>query len=207
MLVQSLTFVALLVGQTLAQVNPGSLVRRQGQGFIPTTILGCPAGWPSCGTICYLPSRGDTCCPDGTYACPGGSFCLVAPYCCDNGLDPQSCAQQYGVTLPAGYSSGATQPPAGYSSGATQPPAEYSSGATQPPAATPSGTPTGGASALPTITPPPAAYQSTTTAVVPTTPTVPTSSKPLLTGGASSQNILGGAAALAGVVGLLGNIF
>jgi len=192
MLVQSLTFVALLVGQTLAQddgfthLNPGSLVRRQGQGFVPGTTPGCPADWPYCGTsgICYLPSRGDTCCPGGTYACPGGSFCLVAPYCCPNGLDPQSCAQQHGVTLPAGYSSGATQPPA----------------------ATPSGTPTGGASALPTITPPPAAYQNTTTAVVPTTPTVPTSSKPLFTGGASSQNILGGAAALAGVVGLLGNI-
>jgi len=200
MFIQSLAFVALLVGPALAQectgercrrgftnLNPGSLVRRQGQGFVPGTTPGCPADWPFCGTsgICYLPSRGDTCCPGGTYACPGGSFCLVAPYCCPNGLDPQSCAEQHGVTLPAGYSSGATQPPA----------------------STPSLVPTG-ASTLPTVIPtPPLAHQNSTTAGIPTVPTVPTTSfNPLFTGGTSSQNILSGAAALAGVVGFLGNI-
>jgi len=191
MFVQSLAFVALLVGEALAQdgfthLNPGSLVRRQGQGFVPGTTPGCPSDWPFCGTsgICYLPSRGDTCCPGGTYACPGGSFCLVEPYCCPNGLDPQSCAEQHGITLPAGYS-----------------------GATQPPASTPSLVATG-ASTLPAVIPtPPPAFQNSTTGGVPTVLTVPTtSSNPLFTGGASSQNILSGAAALAGVVGLLGNI-
>jgi len=193
MLVQSLAFVALLVGEALAHdgfthLNPG-LLKRQGQGFVPGTTPGCPSDWPFCGTsgICYSPARGDTCCPDGTYACPGGSFCLVDPYCCPNGLDPQSCAEQHGVTLPAGYSS-ATLPP-------TTPSSVVSGGPTTPPATPPA-----------VVTTAPPVFQNSTTPGAPTVPAVPTSSSnPLFTGGASSQNIIGGAAVLGGALAFLGN--
>ncbi|PLB37121.1 uncharacterized protein BDW47DRAFT_126582 [Aspergillus candidus] len=104
----SVLFGSLLASQALAtgvgfkQVNEMGLSKRQtDESFVPGTTFGCPSGWPECGTsqVCYNPKRGDTCCPGGTYACPGGSFCLQDGYCCPDGLDRESCAKKFGVTL------------------------------------------------------------------------------------------------------------
>ncbi|KAL4919209.1 hypothetical protein BDW62DRAFT_46914 [Aspergillus aurantiobrunneus] len=92
---------ALAAHQALLPYGTGLSKRQGGDSFIPDITPGCPDGWPTCGTsgTCYSPSRGDTCCPGGTYACPVGSFCLQDPYCCPDGLDPATCAEEFGITL------------------------------------------------------------------------------------------------------------
>ncbi|KAL4744139.1 hypothetical protein BDV11DRAFT_176947 [Aspergillus similis] len=93
----------LLAGQTIGSVSPSLLKRddSKANAFVPGTIEGCPAGWPTCGSsgICYNPDEGATCCPGGTYACPSSTFCLLDPYCCPDNLTPESCAKEYGLTL------------------------------------------------------------------------------------------------------------
>ncbi|KAL9592442.1 MAG: hypothetical protein Q9179_006714 [Wetmoreana sp. 5 TL-2023] len=92
------------------QLVPRELQVRQSQAFSPETVplSGTCAqnGLPDCNGICYHPSRGDVCCPDGTYPCPGGNYCLnVNRLCCPNGLDRVTCAAKNGVKLPVSASS------------------------------------------------------------------------------------------------------
>ncbi|KAI1845252.1 hypothetical protein JX265_005406 [Neoarthrinium moseri] len=51
-------------------------------------------------TFCYSPSAGHTCCPDKGY-CERGSYCApVAGFCCAEGEDLGTCAQNAGFTIP-----------------------------------------------------------------------------------------------------------
>ncbi|PYH84540.1 hypothetical protein BO82DRAFT_351762 [Aspergillus uvarum CBS 121591] len=116
-LITLIALVATATAHGLTRLEALHLLKRQSNGngaFIPgtTTVSDCPEGSILCGTsnTCYFPSRGDTCCPGGTWACPGDSFCLQDPYCCPTGLDRETCAQQYGVTLTPTVSSAAGVP-------------------------------------------------------------------------------------------------
>ncbi|KAL3456044.1 hypothetical protein BJX64DRAFT_297054 [Aspergillus heterothallicus] len=178
--------------QKLAQLTGFGLSKRQGgESFQPGTIPGSCGDWPICGTsgICYNPERGDTCCPDGTWACPGGNFCLQDGYCCPDGLDPATCAEQNGITLT--------------SSTAEPTPTETSSSSTEDEEPTATTTSTSSTPVIPTssettaTTPPP----SSSSAVPPTDTEVP----PEFTGAANAHAI-GGAAAVLGGLGVLGNL-
>ncbi|KAL2870108.1 uncharacterized protein BJX67DRAFT_307227 [Aspergillus lucknowensis] len=112
-----------LVGQSIADTSSLSLLKRhhngEGDAFIPGTTPGCPDDWPVCGDsgVCYNPDEGQTCCPGGKYACPSSSYCLFAPYCCSNDLDPDSCAREYGLTMATSHLSNPTQAPDSSSDG------------------------------------------------------------------------------------------
>ncbi|KAL2866093.1 uncharacterized protein BJX67DRAFT_148008 [Aspergillus lucknowensis] len=133
-----------LAASHLAPFSAGINKRQGGDSFTPIVTPGCPDGWPVCGTsqVCYNPGRGDTCCPGGEYACPTGSFCLQDGYCCPDGLDRETCAEEFGITLnptttptptssrpviPTGTSSPTNTPPA--SSSPVPPPPEFTGGA------------------------------------------------------------------------------
>ncbi|KAI0136588.1 hypothetical protein BJ170DRAFT_710639 [Xylariales sp. AK1849] len=72
------------------------------------------AGSELCGgadsTFCYNPTVGQTCCTGDRGFCGKGSYCApVDGYCCFEGEDLTSCAQDAGFTLPAGLvTSGST---------------------------------------------------------------------------------------------------
>ncbi|KAI4163019.1 MAG: hypothetical protein LQ342_003337 [Letrouitia transgressa] len=95
-----------LAANSLRVVVPRELRVRQDQSFTPTTSFGtgdtCEdafgAGYILCGEICYNPGIGQTC-------CTSGDDCL----CCPDGVDPQTCAADNGVELPADFG---TSPPA-----------------------------------------------------------------------------------------------
>ncbi|KAL4973807.1 hypothetical protein BDW66DRAFT_141392 [Aspergillus desertorum] len=93
----------LLAGQTIASASASLLKRHddRSDAFVPGTTEGCPAGWATCGSsgICYNPDEGATCCPGETCSYPSSTFCLLDPYCCPDGLTPESCAKEYGLTL------------------------------------------------------------------------------------------------------------
>ncbi|KAL4872818.1 hypothetical protein BDV12DRAFT_182817 [Aspergillus spectabilis] len=175
----------LLAGQGLAAHQVSSLSgtalskRQGGDSFTPDTVPGCPDDWPMCGTsgICYSPPRGDTCCPGGTYACPGGSFCLQDGYCCPDGQDRETCARDYGITLdPTTTAEPTTSTSFSSSTSSTSTPV------------------------IPT-----SSESSTTTPSPTSSPTVPPTDPPMHTGGASAK-IVGGAAAVLGGLGMLGNL-
>ncbi|OJJ56132.1 hypothetical protein ASPSYDRAFT_92325 [Aspergillus sydowii CBS 593.65] len=154
------------------------LSKRQDQSFVPDTTPGCPSGWPMCGTsnVCYSPSRGDTCCPDGTWACPSGTFCLQQGRCCPDGIDPETCAENEGITLTSSSTSEPTSAP--------QPTESQSSTSSRP--VIPTGTTSTGA---PTGTPPASSSPA----------------PPEFTGGANTH-LVGGAAAVLGGLGMIGNL-
>ncbi|KAL9635656.1 MAG: hypothetical protein Q9204_002545 [Flavoplaca sp. TL-2023a] len=109
----------------LHQLVPRELQIRQSgdsQAFNPSTSFGqgesCAdafgSGYIDCNGVCYNPDEDQTCCSGGGdgYPCPAESFCLnVDGLCCPEGLDPASCAAQFGVELPA--ESESTSPIAG----------------------------------------------------------------------------------------------
>ncbi|KAF1990215.1 hypothetical protein K402DRAFT_451217 [Aulographum hederae CBS 113979] len=89
------------------------------QEFIPTTTTGqgstcadafgdgyvtCREQTDTANRLCYNPDMGETCCST-QWACPAQSFCLVDPYCCPNGSDPETCARDFGVSLPSSFAS------------------------------------------------------------------------------------------------------
>ncbi|PYI31800.1 hypothetical protein BP00DRAFT_425390 [Aspergillus indologenus CBS 114.80] len=208
--------VATATAHGLTQLEALHLLKRQSNSngaFIPgtTTVSDCPEGSILCGTsnTCYFPSRGDTCCSGGTWACPGDSFCLQDPYCCPTGLDRETCAQQYGVTLTPTVSSAtdapntttATQPtsaPSAPSSSSTSvdETSSSSSSSTSVPIipTTTSSTVANASSSVPTSTP---AVSSTATATPPTG---------LFTGGAARVCGIGAGAILLGGVGVMANV-
>ncbi|KAH8429806.1 uncharacterized protein LDX57_007477 [Aspergillus melleus] len=218
----------LLAGQGLAAHFGSHLVemeifKRQSdsEAFVPGTTPGCPSNWPMCGTsgICYNPRQGQTCCPGGKYACPSNSFCLQEPYCCPDGLDPETCARRYGITL---------------SPSSTEEPVPEPTETAPEPTDTVEPTPTEPTGPEPTDTvpePTETVPESTETAPEPTTtsnpvipkpptstvpsvpsstasPTLPTASPStlLFTGGANAREVVGGAAIVLGGLGLLGNL-
>ncbi|RAH45355.1 uncharacterized protein BO95DRAFT_482545 [Aspergillus brunneoviolaceus CBS 621.78] len=210
---------AMATAHGLTQLEAAHLLKRQSSGngaFIPgtTTVSDCPDGSILCGTsnTCYFPSRGDTCCPGGTWACPGDSFCLQDPYCCPTGLDRETCAQQYGVTLTPTVSSAAdvpdttTQPtsaPSAPSSSSTsvdetRSSSSSSSSSTSVPVipTTTSSTSAGAPSSVPTSTP---AVSSAATATA-------TPSTGLFTGGAVHAREMAAGALLLGGVGVMANV-
>jgi hypothetical protein len=109
---------AAVVGSAVAALNErfvddgfNALTKRQ--QFIPTTqtaagdtcadafgagYLTCREKTDSKNRLCYNPTLGQACC-ESSWACPNGSFCLVDPYCCPDGEDPNTCAAEKGVTL------------------------------------------------------------------------------------------------------------
>ncbi|KAL5336862.1 hypothetical protein BJX70DRAFT_371349 [Aspergillus crustosus] len=95
----------LLAGQSIAANPPTSLLKRhhddENSAFVPAATDGCPNNWPVCGSsgVCYNPDEGQTCCPDGSYACPASSFCFQAPYCCPDSFTPELCAVEYKIEL------------------------------------------------------------------------------------------------------------
>lgn len=118
-----------LLSTALAAKQLPAVFKRQDYSFEPSTIPGgCSAadGWAMCGAdLCYLPSRGDVCCdPSSEWACPGGNFCLVDGLCCPDGLDPETCARDNGVTLPSDFNTS----PAAASTPAPSTPAASSTG-------------------------------------------------------------------------------
>ncbi|KAL4886592.1 hypothetical protein BJY04DRAFT_177981 [Aspergillus karnatakaensis] len=174
----------LMAGQGLAAhqklaVSPNALLKRQGgEAFIPGTEEGCDPSLPICGTsgICYDTALGESCCPGGTWACPGGSFCLQDPYCCPDGLDPETCAEQFGITLDPTTTA-------------------------EPTSTTESSSSSSSSTSVPVI---PTSSETPTTTPSPThTPTDPTD-PPMHTGAANK--IVGGAAALFGGLGVLGGL-
>ncbi|KAL6232478.1 hypothetical protein BDW75DRAFT_19513 [Aspergillus navahoensis] len=173
---------ALATNQMLAPFKGTGLSKRQGgESFQPPTTPGCPDDWPMCGTsgVCYSPARGDTCCPDGTWACPVGSFCLQDGYCCPEGLDPQTCAEQNGITLTSDEPTSSTTSSSTSTSSTPVIPTTSETTATNTPTSTPT----------------------SSSAVPPTTTTSP----PEFTGAANAQAV-GGAAAILGGLGLIGNL-
>ncbi|PLB50827.1 hypothetical protein P170DRAFT_463913 [Aspergillus steynii IBT 23096] len=218
----------LLAGHGLAAHYGSHLVgmdifKRQSEAFVPGTTPGCPDDWPMCGTsgICYNPKQGQTCCPGGKYACPSNSFCLQDPYCCPDGLDPETCAQRYGITL----SPSSTEEPVPEPTKTTEPvePTETVeptvSKPTDPeptetaPQPTDTVVPEPTESVPPTTTSNPVIPKPPTSTVpsVPSStahPTIPTASpsNPLFTGGANAREVVGGAAIVLGGLGLLGNL-
>lgn len=98
-------------------------------GFGDTCEESCGAGSLLCSDeatfLCYNPGQEDTCCEPGSAdscewhtnhvisaflcshnfpgGCPGGDYCLVEGYCCPKEVDPQACALEFGVTLPADF--------------------------------------------------------------------------------------------------------
>ncbi|KAK1142032.1 hypothetical protein N8T08_008238 [Aspergillus melleus] len=211
----------LLAGHCLASHFGSHLVemeifKRQSdsEAFVPGTTPGCPSNWPMCGTsgICYNPRQGQTCCPGGKYACPSNSFCLQEPYCCPDGLDPESCARRYGITL----SPSSTEEPVPEPTDTSVPPEptesvpEPTESAPEPTETVPDSTET---APEPTTTSNPVIPKPPTSSVpsVPSStanPTLPTASPstPLFTGGANAREVVGGVAIALGGLGLLGNL-
>ncbi|KAA8648444.1 hypothetical protein EYZ11_000379 [Aspergillus tanneri] len=199
MLSSLLLLTPLLASQVLA-VQSGvhiagmEIFKRQSdsEAFVPNTTPGCPDSWPTCGTsgICYNPNEGQTCCPGGKYACPSGSFCLQDPYCCPNGLDPETCAKRYGITLtPSSPEPTETDQP------------------TEPTASVPSPSSSSSAS-IPVIPRPTSSTSSSPVSSSSAHSTAPTASpsSPLFTGGANAREMIGGAAIVLGGLGFLGNM-
>ncbi|OJJ05073.1 hypothetical protein ASPVEDRAFT_44616 [Aspergillus versicolor CBS 583.65] len=155
------------------------LSKRQDQSFVPPTTPGCPSDWPMCGTsnICYDPTRGDTCCPDGTWACPGGNFCLQQGRCCPDGIDPETCAENEGITLTSSTSEPTSAPEPTETTSSTSSRPVIPTGTTETPTGTPTGTPPASSSPAP----------------------------PEFTGGANAH-LVGGAAAVLGGLGMIGNL-
>ncbi|KAL2822914.1 hypothetical protein BJX63DRAFT_1420 [Aspergillus granulosus] len=180
MYTSALLFASLLAAPALASPDQklavfGLSKRQGGESFQPDTIPSDCTGLPICGSsgICYDTSLGESCCPDGTWACPGGSFCLQDGYCCPDGLDPESCAAELGITL---------------TSSEPEPTTTTTSSSSTP--VIPTYTET-------TTTPPP----SSSSAIPPTDTDVP----PEFTG-AANTHAFGGAAAVLGGLGVIGNL-
>ncbi|KAI4212929.1 MAG: hypothetical protein LQ351_004454 [Letrouitia transgressa] len=214
----ALTFAgSALAANSLRVVVPRELRVRQDQSFTPTTSFGtgdtCEdafgAGYILCGEICYNPGIGQTCCTSGDdYPCPSQSFCLIEGLCCPDGVDPQTCAADNGVELPADFG---TSPPATTGSSpepeptvASEPPYTQSSApAVTYPTYTPTFTVTDtsptGTGTLPTGTgtfPIPG----NSTVPVPTGTGAPIPPPPPFTG--AGAKVVVGSGALAGVAGL-----
>ncbi|KAI9044692.1 uncharacterized protein KD926_011662 [Aspergillus affinis] len=223
----------LLAGQGLAahfgsHLAEMEIFKRQSdsEAFVPGTTPGCPSNWPMCGTsgICYNPKQGQTCCPGGKYACPANSFCLQAPYCCPDGLDPETCAQRYGITL----SPSSTEEPVPEPTDTSVPtePTPEPTDTVEPTVSQPTGPEPTDTVTEPTATEPEptetAPEPTTSNPVIPkpptsTEPSVPSStanptqstatpSTPLFTGGANAKEVAGGVAIALGGLGLLGNL-
>jgi hypothetical protein len=147
MLFSNIAFSAVFVGSALATVNErfvddgfNALLKRQ--QFIPTTqtaagdtcadafgagYLTCREKTDSKNRLCYNPTLGQACC-ESTWACPNGSFCLVDPFCCPNGEDPNTCAAEKGVTLSSTFvtpSATSVSAATAYASNSTKPASYY----------------------------------------------------------------------------------
>ncbi|KAG0634491.1 hypothetical protein HOY80DRAFT_1012437 [Tuber brumale] len=62
-------------------------------------------GWARCGNVCYDINNGGTCCnARANYRCIPGTYCLFNGLCCPNELDPETCAGNSGLQIPAGFS-------------------------------------------------------------------------------------------------------
>jgi len=201
------TLATLLVGGAVAAENWASInydisalkVRQGASSFIPGQTSGqgetCAEAfgpnYVQCGTDndCYDPTAKESCCSEG-YPCPADSFCLTAGYCCPDGMDPATCAKEHGVTLPAST---------GYSSST----AYSSASSSEAPVTTTYATSVGTVTVCPTSKPCPSL--STTKAGNGTVTLSPTNPPPF-TGAGSPQNVVGGAAALLGFLGLLQNL-
>ncbi|KAK0662063.1 hypothetical protein QBC41DRAFT_307224 [Cercophora samala] len=67
-------------------------------------------GWETCGDeatsrFCYSPEQGQSCCAVDNGYCEKGTWCApVAGYCCLDGEDLESCAQNAGFELPGSES-------------------------------------------------------------------------------------------------------
>ncbi|CAZ85006.1 unnamed protein product [Tuber melanosporum] len=62
-------------------------------------------GWARCGNVCYDIQNGATCCnASASYRCIPGTYCLFNGLCCPNELDPETCARNSGLQIPAGFS-------------------------------------------------------------------------------------------------------
>ncbi|KAL2856081.1 hypothetical protein BJX68DRAFT_229998 [Aspergillus pseudodeflectus] len=90
--------------------------RQTGEAFDPIEDETCPSDWPICGNsnFCYNTAEDYTCCPGQEHVCPPGSYCLQNPYCCPDGLDPETCAEEFGITLdptPTATSTASTSTP------------------------------------------------------------------------------------------------
>jgi len=224
------TFASLLLGSAVAlnnlkvrQADDGSeAFKPEGlEGVGATCEEAWGAGFISCGTgnECYNPDLGESCC-ETTYACSTGSFCLTDGWCCPDGIDPETCAKNNGVTWPiaskavAPPSSSATPTPATPATPATPdytpeyaPPAyssaAYSSAAYSPAYEAPVTTTYATSVGTITIRPSSTSYKSAN-ATVPTSyaPAKP----PTFTGAASPQNVAGSAVALIGFLGFLQNL-
>jgi hypothetical protein len=111
--------------------------------------------------------------------CPGGSFCLTNGYCCPNGLDPNTCALNNGVSLAAGFNTNPVPP-------------------------TPAATATGSLSGtVPTAGTPPATY-TTSTGQLTATATTTQMTEPFLGGSGKVDRAVGAViAAVAGVLGVV----
>ncbi|KAL3449961.1 hypothetical protein BJX65DRAFT_305425 [Aspergillus insuetus] len=174
------------LGSANAKLSPfgfGLSKRQGGESFQPETIASDCSDLPMCGTsgYCYDPSIGQTCCPDGTWGCPSETFCLQDGYCCPDGLDPETCAEQNGITLTSSDPEPTTTSSSSSSSSSSTPVIPTTT--SEPPA----------------TTPPP----SSSSAVPPTS--TDTDVPPEFTG-AANAHVLGGAAAVLGGLGVIGNL-
>ncbi|RAL07938.1 uncharacterized protein BO97DRAFT_399155 [Aspergillus homomorphus CBS 101889] len=200
--------VATSTAHGLTQVDALHLLKRQSGAFIPGTssVTDCPEGSILCGTsnTCYFPSRGDTCCPGGTWACPSDSFCLQDPYCCPTGLDRETCAQQYGITLaPTVTSATAAEPTSAPSTSTSSP----TSSVERPSSSSSSSSSTTSVPVIPAISIPSSIASSSVhsgSATVVSSST-PSPSGGLFTGGAHTREMAGGALVLGGL-GMVANI-
>ncbi|PUU82621.1 hypothetical protein B9Z19DRAFT_1154330 [Tuber borchii] len=68
-------------------------------------------GWGQCGSLCIDSKNGATCCnPRISYRCIPGTYCLFDGLCCPNEVDPETCASNSGLKLPASFSRPAKYP-------------------------------------------------------------------------------------------------
>ncbi|KAL1795897.1 hypothetical protein ACET3X_006121 [Alternaria dauci] len=117
LILASLTLATALANHQFHALKPHAFDKRQEYkpdtytcGFGETCEESCGAGSLLCSDeatfLCYNPGQEDTCCEPGSadsWGCPGGDYCLVEGYCCPKEVDPQACALEFGVTLPADF--------------------------------------------------------------------------------------------------------
>ncbi|KAF8535681.1 hypothetical protein BDD12DRAFT_854372 [Trichophaea hybrida] len=194
------------------QIKARSLVERQSdQSFVPDTnpLSGTCAenGLQDCikNVLCFDPSQGQTCC-HSKWGCPTGSFCLIDGKCCPDGLDPQKCAAENGVTLPADFTTETASSPLPAPTDVTTVDSITPKPKTTSPPKKFTGTTIASVTSTPTISSPPAVY--TNKSMYTNVSSSPTISSPsaVFTGGANGQAMCGLVAAAVVALGLVGNI-
>lgn len=156
-----------------AMLPRGDLAKRQ--GYYPTTQFcgtgdtckeACGSEYEQCpsdaGLYCFVPTAGETCCPDGTGSeyirplcslkltqtldsCEAGYFCTSdgagQTYCCPDGLDLASCAASYSLTVSLIRETGTPSAPPASEAPATSTPIHVSAPPTSyPPVSFPTAT-------------------------------------------------------------------